>query len=169
MLYVADRLHKLNFRQLMNVYIEGNLENARENFPHVPREQRVLLAEQDFYQYLQECFFAAPGAFYAVWVVDGRYVSALRMEPYQGGLLLEGLETAPEHRGKGYATMLLGAVLKNIQGQKIYSHVSKGNKASLRVHEKCAFYRILEHAVYADGSVLTSSCTLCTEKLGAGA
>ena len=167
MLYLAESMHKLDFRQLMDVYAEGNLENAREMFPQESEEQGILLAEQDFYQYLRECFFSTPGAFYGVWVVDGRYVSALRLEPYQDGMLLEALETKPECRGNGYAADLVSSVLKQLPGRRIYSHVSKRNKASLRVHEKCGFHRILEHAVYADGSVLSTSCTLCTEKLEA--
>ena len=165
MLYLAESMHKLDFRQLMDVYIEGNLENAKELFSQETEEQGLRLAEQDFYQYLRECFFATPGAFYCVWVVEGCYVSALRLEPYQDGLLLEALETKPECRGNGYAADLVWAVLKYLPGRRIYSHVSKRNKASLRVHEKCGFHRILEYGVYADGSVLSTSCTLCTEKL----
>lgn len=163
MLLVAHSLRDLRFSELMKVYVEGNRENARDNYWQEPPERGLALAEQDFFQYLQECFFATPGARYAVWIEEGKYVSALRLEPYQDGLLLAGLETAPEHRRMGYASALIRAVLETLDGTKVYSHVSKRNIPSLKTHAACGFARILEHAVYADGSVLHSSCTLCCE------
>lgn len=161
MLYWANKLSELNFAQLMEVYREGNEENAKDFFPNVPENQQILAAEQSFHQYLRECFFRTAGARYALWAVNGRYVSALRLEPYQDGLLLEALETIPEQRRKGYAELLVKAVLAELPGVKIYSHVGKRNLASLKTHEKCGFHRILEHAVYADGSVLSTACTFC--------
>ena len=163
MIVIAKSLKELDFGQLMAVYDEGNRENGMEIWPDLPEGQQLLNAEQDFYQYLKECFFPTEGAFYALWVAGGVYISALRLEPYQDGLLLEALETAPQHRGKGYASKLICTVLEQVGELKIYSHVSKRNTASLRTHEKCGFHRILEHAVYADGSVLTTSCTLCSK------
>ena len=163
MLYIAKKLRDLDFRQLMDVYREGNLENAAEIFPNAPENQWLLLAEQSFYQYLREIFFSTEGAFYAIWVERGRYVSALRLEPYRDGLLLEALETAPEERRKGYAQELIHAVISYVGDVKVYSHVGKKNIASLAVHKKCGFHRILEYAAYADGSVLQSSCTFCSQ------
>ena len=163
MLFVANRLGELNFRQLMDVYEEGNLENAAEFYPRVPENQWLLMTEQAFHQYLKECFFPAQGARYCIWTVDGRYVSALRLEPYRDGLLLEALETHPAERQKGYATALLKAVLAQYPEETIYSHVGKKNLASIKTHERCGFHRILEHAVYADGSVLQNCCTFCSK------
>ena len=163
MLVIAKSLGALNFGQLMEVYGQSNQENGAEFWPDLPEGQRALQAEQGFYQYLRECFFLTEGAFYAIWCADGKYVSALRLEPYQDGLLLEALETAPDHRRKGYATALIIAVMETVGDRKVYSHVSKRNVASLKTHAKCGFHRILEHAVYADGSVLTNSCTLCSK------
>ncbi len=163
MLYIANQLKELDFRQLMDVYEEGNLENAAQFYPHAPKEQWLLLAEQSFHQFLRECFFQTSGAFYAVWVENGTYVSALRLEPYRDGLLLEALETKPDSRRKGYAAALVNAVLARLGETKVYSHVGKRNTASLKTHEKCGFRRIQEYAVYADGSVLSSCCTFCSE------
>lgn len=163
MICIAKSLQELDFCQLMEVYEEGNQENGMEFWPDLPQGQQILRAEQDFYQYLRECFFTTEGAVYALWEVDGAYVSALRLEPYQDGLLLEALETAPQRRRMGYASQLIRAVLEQVGEQKVYSHVSKRNTASLRTHASCGFHRILEHAVYADGSVLTSSCTFCSK------
>ena len=148
MLHMARSLGELNFSQLMEVYIEGT--------------RGLLQAEQDFYQYLREVFFVTPGAVYAIWQENGRYVSALRLEPYKDGLLLAALETAPEHRRKGYAEALIHSILPG-RG-KVYSHVHKRNKPSLRIHEKCGFQRVSETAAYLDGSVNDRCCTLCYDR-----
>lgn len=152
MLFIARSMKELNFSQLMAVYAESNGQ----------KEEGMLAAEQDFYQYLRESFFKTPGAYYAVWLSEGKYVSAFRMEPYKDGVLLEGLETVPNQRRKGFAQMLMCAVLP--REKKVYSHVSKRNIPSLKVHEKCGFRRISEQAVYIDGSVDGKCCTLCFEK-----
>ena len=157
---------ELDFRRLMSVYEEGNLENAADRYPHLPQLQGLVQAEQDFYQYLREIFFPTEGAVYAVWEESGVYVSALRLEPYRDGLLLSALETAPCYRRQGYAKKLVTAVLDQLPDKSIYSHVSKRNAPSLRTHEACGFQRILDHAVYLDGSVLTSSCTFCHRGIG---
>ena len=156
MLHQARSLKDLRFASLMEVYIEGNLEKAEEGIS-------LLDAEQDFYQYLQQVFFAQQGAVYCIWQERGNYVSALRLEPYKDGLLLEALETAPDQRRKGYACGLMDATiswLKEQGGGILYSHVGKKNTASLGVHEKLGFERISEMAVYADGSVDGRCCTL---------
>lgn len=160
MLYIAHKQSELNFEQMMEVYEEGNRENAESFWPDLSAHEQMLRAEREFYSYLQEDFFAVKGAYYAAWVDDGCYMSMLRLEPYQDGLLLEALETRPDSRQKGYATKLMQAVLQQ-ETRKIYSHVSKHNTASLRTHEKCGFRKILDHAVYIDGSVSANSVTLC--------
>ena len=153
MLYLAKSLRQLHFGKLMEVYIEGNLEKAAET--------SLLQAEQDFYQYLQDCFFTTADAVYAVWMEGSEYISALRLEPYRDGLLLEALETAPKHRRQGYACKLMKAVAAEFSGRKIYSHVSKTNAASLAAHEKCGFRKISDSATYIDGSVNDRAITLC--------
>lgn len=164
MLITAKSLRELKFGALMSVYEEGNRENGAELWPDLPENQRIIRAENDFYQYLREIFFAQPGAVYCIWEAGGKYVSALRLEPYRDGLLLEALETAPEQRRKGYAEELIRGVLESCGACKIYSHVSKRNVPSLGIHEKCGFRRILEYAVYVDGSVNHRCCTLIYEK-----
>ena len=159
MLVVTEKLHQLSFGQLMEVYIEGNMEKARCDYRHLPEYAALQQAEQDFYQYLKECFFPTVGAYYAVLVEQGYYVSAVRWEPYLDGVLISALETRPELRGRGYAASLLSQVLERFDGP-VYSHVSKRNLPSLKVHEKCGFSRILEHARYLDGSVNDRAYTL---------
>ena len=164
MLKIAEKISQLDFRQLMEVYAQSNEENGRENYPDCSQGEQLILAEGDFYQYLRECFFSAPNAVYALWSHSGHYVSALRLEPYQDGFLLEGLETVPEERGRGYGAALIRGVQETGKWGKIYSHVRKGNEASLAVHKACGFRKVLDHAVYADGSVLYDNVTLLWEK-----
>ncbi len=159
MLKVARSLRELNFSQLMEVYAESNRENGEEFYPQLSGGERLLQAEQDFYEYLRNSFFRTEGAYYALWVEKETCVSALRIEPYKDGVLLEALETAPDHRRKGYAKQLIQAVLNG--EKKVYSHVGKRNIASLKVHEACGFQRISEQAVYIDCSVNAKCCTLC--------
>ena len=162
MLHMVRKMRDLDFSALMEIYEEGNRENGEELWPELSAGQQILNAEQAFYQYLRECFFATPEAVYCIWQENGKCVSALRLEPYQDGLLLEALETAPELRGRGYASDLIRAVLQQFGDRKIYSHVSKRNAASLRTHEKNGFHRIAEHAVYADGSYMANHVTFCS-------
>ena len=158
MLYIANSLKELNFRSLMEVYIEGNMEKAEASEFGV--NQGLLEAEQDFYQYLRESFFQVQGACYAIWLEAGEYVSAVRFEPYRDGVLLQALETAPEHRRKGYACKLTQQALAQLKFSKVYSHVSKKNAASMAVHSRCGFEKILDFAAYIDGSVNRSAVTL---------
>ena len=117
---VAKKIHELAFGKLMEVYEEGNLKNGRELYPEESESRQIALAEQDFYQYLQQVFFRTTGAVYYILEEGGRYISALRLEPYRDGMLLEALETAPNQRRKGYAAKLLRAALEQVGDIKIY-------------------------------------------------
>lgn len=156
MLVVISSVRELRFGELMGVYAESNLVLGRRQWPHETQDRQLALAEQDFYDYLRRCFFKIPGAVYCVWQEAGHYVSALRLEPWKDGLLLTGLETAPEQRGKGYACDLIRGVQAYLAQQgtvRLYSHISKRNDASIGVHEKCGFRKLSDHAAYNDGSV----------------
>lgn len=155
MLLIAKRLEELDFSALMDVYIEGNQEKAEEY-----GDGGLLRAEREFYDYLREDFFRQRDAFYAVWQVAGQYVSALRLEHYKDGWLVEALETAPADRKKGYAKALMTAVLDMMGDAVVYSHVSRQNEASLKTHYACGFRKHLDHVVYLDGSVSNRGLTL---------
>lgn len=149
MLLVADSVSKLNFSQLMQVYAQSNEVNAAE------RGSSVLDVEQDFYDYLCRPFFSQPNSFCAVWHEGGEYICALRLEPFKDGYLLSGLETRPEYRRKGYAGKLIEEALKMDMFSTrtpVYSHIHKSNTPSQRVHCACGFVKILDRAVYIDGS-----------------
>lgn len=155
MLIIARSIRQLRMGEMMEVYADSNQETALD-WPNLPPMFALELAEREFRQYLEEVFFRTPGAVCALWEENGRYVSALRLEPYRDGLLLEALETAPDHRKKGYAAALITAVQGWLREQgpvHLYSHIGKRNDASRRTHEKCGFQRISDHAVYISGSV----------------
>lgn len=160
MLYYAHALCELQFGALMQIYLEGNQENAADNYPDRSAGEGLLLAEQDFYAYLRDVFFPTAGALYAIWVENGGYVSALRLEPYQDGLLIEGLETAPDARRNGYAKALMQAVQRDHSDTILYAHIHKKNVPSLALHETSGFSRIYEHAMYIDGSINDRCCTV---------
>lgn len=165
MLVLAHSLRQLRFGELMEVYADSNAEKTLD-WPDLPRGFALQLVEQDFRQYLQDIFFRTPGAVCALWEEQGKYVSVLRLEPYRDGLLLEALETSPDHRKKGCAVSLIRAVQSHLAAQgsvRLYSHVNKRNTASLKTHEKCGFSVISDHAVYISGSMDYRCCTLLYE------
>lgn len=168
MLLRFDRLSKINFSQLMAVYAEGAAENGREFYPDLPAHQQIFRAEQDFYAYLQTGFFTEPQDVYCIWEENGVYISALRLQQYQDGLLLEALETHPSFRQRGYAKLLMQTVLEELKPAKVYSHIGHKNLASQAVHIACGFSKILDRARYADGSVNSYCGTYLYESKNAG-
>lgn len=169
MLLAASTLEEISFPQLMEVYRQTNLENGKILAPFDPEARQLQLAEADFYDYLHDSFFRQPSAQYMVWVEDGCYTSALRLEPYRDGLLLGALETAPEQRRRGCATRLIWAVQGELTHRgdvKLYSHVHKKNLASLTVHGNCGFQIIQDSATYLDGTVSAGAFTLCWKSFG---
>ncbi len=163
MLKLFNCLQELDIGQLMRVYNESNEITGMEQYPNLPENLRLLYAEQDFYAYLK-IFFREPTAKYAVWLSEGAYVCAVRIERYEDGLLLNALETARDKRCNGYASKLICAVLNQLHAwgeQKVYAHVEKKNTRSVTVHLRCGFQVISESAVYLDGTVHPDNCTLC--------
>ena len=111
-------------------------------------------------------FFSQEGAFCAGWVTESGMCSVLRIQRYGDGVLLTGVETAPEQRSRGYAYALICAVLAHLRQHgfgKVYSHVDRKNIPSLKLHEKCGFYKLRDTARLLDGSVTTKMDTLCIE------
>ena len=112
-------------------------------------------------------FFRTEEAVYLIWEEARRYVSALRLEPYQDGFLLEALETAPEERRKGYGSTLVRQAQAYLCAQgtaPLYSHVSRRNRASLKTHFSCGFQKRLDCARLIDGRVDSRCVTLVWEK-----
>ena len=161
MLICARTFRELDLDSLMEVYLEGNRDNGEDLYPDESPERQMKLAKRDFESYLRESFYVQDRACYWIWSEEGEYRSALRLEPYQDGLLLEALETHPEHRRKGYAKKLICAVLEQFPvGTRIYSHISKGNTPSLASHLACGFRRLLDYSVDADGERYDNQVTM---------
>ena len=161
MLTIVNSFRKLNTSLLLQVYQESIESAGKEQYPFLSDNLQFLEAKQDFYAFWKD-FFVQHNAFLAVWEINKRYVSALRIEPYHDGVLLTGLETCKEDRASGYATELLNAVisyLSDIGIKKVYSHIRNDNAASLKVHQKIGFQKISEGAVFLDGSADRKSAT----------
>lgn len=142
----------------MSVYWESNMQSGSEHYGDFSNDRQLLEAEQYFYQFLIE-FFKVKGAVYCIWSENGCYQSALRLEPYRDGLLLEGLETAPQSRNRGFAKKLLRSTIDYLKIYKIYSHIAKTNIISQRTHISCGFTELSDYAVYIDGSVDSHAST----------
>ena len=157
MLKIIKSMGELDSPQLMSVYEESIFEDAKCS------AMEIFQAEDAFLSYLREDFFQQISAFYAVWVVDGAYKSALRLEPYRDGILLHALETAPMYRNCGYASELIKNTLAYLRQnglKKVYSHVNKRNSQSLHLHQKYGFAIVSDSAAYIDGTVTQNSYTL---------
>ena len=116
---------------------------------------------QDFYGFLSEDFF--PGGICCVWEEKGRYVAALRLQRWQDGYLLDGLQTHPDHRGRGYAKQLIAESLAALKMEKVYSHISRDNAPSIAAHTSCGFRKLHDRATYLDGTLHLHSDTYLFE------
>lgn len=159
MLLVVNSMRELDVEKLIAVYVQSNQESGASRWRWESPERQRELAEQAFCDYLHDVFFPTPGARYFVLIEGNRYVSALRLEPYEEGFLLEGLETAPDCRGRGYASQLVRAVQEHVN-RTIYSHVDKHNFPSQSVHQACGFRLLRDSAVLIDGTVSSRACTM---------
>lgn len=158
MLKIIDSADQLPYGQIMDIYECSNRDKGRCNHPQLAESEQLLLAEQDFYAYLQDVLNRRL-AIIALWLAEGRIVAALRLEKYRDGLLLAGLETAPAERRKGYASALVCAVVNHFPNCKIYSHIFDVNYASAALHIKCGFHKIADMAVLLDGSTTNEAAT----------
>jgi RimJ/RimL family protein N-acetyltransferase len=69
-----------------------------------------------------------------------------------------------EHRGKGIATRALAAFLDRVATRPLYARVTRQNRASLRVLEKCGFSIVAEEHEVAGSEAID----LVILRLGAG-
>lgn len=154
MLKFARNMSQLPFSQLKKVYEQSIREAADREYG--AEELGILRAEMELYDYLRNTFFKTDGAYICMWEEAGRIVSVLRLEPFRDGLLVTGLETAPECRGKGYATHLLRSSMAQLGNDiPVYAHVHRSNQASAVVHRNCGFEIIANYSVFLDGSIST--------------
>lgn len=161
MFQVITSVKQLNFGQLCKVYADELLRDGRRNYPNLNANMQAMEAEQDFYYFLKD-FLGKINGNYFIWQAGGVYQSALRIEPYQDGVILTGLQTAPESRRRGYAKALLESTLIYLSEHgiaQVYSHIRNDNLASLKLHLAAGFLKISDYAVYLDGSADHRSAT----------
>ena len=144
MLHMIRRFEDLDGARLMEVYAEGNSENAESFYPDLSdRAEGIRRVELDFLDFLKERFYARPDPIYWILEEDGLWVSALRTnQPEPGLYYLEALETRPDCRKQGCAYRLLSRVLDVLKESgpfRLCDCVDKDNAASLRTHAKCGF------------------------------
>ena len=123
----------------------------------VSKLQQIYSEECNSYFYEDTLdFLSENGCAYAVWCVNGDYVSAMRWQPYLDGFLIAGLETRPDARRRGYAQKLLCAALRHFAADgkgMVYSHIDRRNQASINLHCNCGFAIFCDSARLLDGSV----------------
>ncbi len=140
----------LNGRKLMDVYAESNAENTDFFFPdEANKETAVRKVEEGFLDYLKNDFFSKDEATYWILEENSTWISALRTcKAANGPYYLEALETRPDLRKSGYASLLLSSVLDALEKSgpfRLCDCVSKTNAASLKTHEKCGFQIVSDH------------------------
>ena len=165
MLKIIEAVSEVDFQQLCDIYEEYFSQNLTDRHREVSAFA-VLQERQEFYSFLLD-FFNEDGSIYAVWMDDGRYCSALRLEKYLDGYLLTGLEAATNMRRKGHASNLIKSIIEYCEANAslpIYSHISNNNIPSIKVHKNNSFCVIKDFAVYLDGSVDHRSKTYCYKK-----
>ena len=149
MLLVIEEYCDLNERKLMDIYSESNFENTDYFFPdETDKKLAAQKVEAGFLDFLKNEFFLQDQAVYWILEENGVWYSALRTcKVHNGPYYLEALETRPDLRGNGYASLLLSGVLDTLRKDgpfRICDCVGKKNSASLKVHAKCGFQIISE-------------------------
>ena len=159
MIIVADRISKLDVEQLMLLY-KDDIETARrERYKSLPEAEGRLRAERDYERYLRDVFFSQMSARMFVLEEKGVYASAVCLESFSDGLLLNSLITTSCMRRKGYGEQLVRYALQFLSGKCVYAHIHYKNKASVALHEKLGFVRLHEYAHMLDGSVRSDHYT----------
>lgn len=144
MLLKIESYAQLDERRLMDLYGESNRENADYFYPEMEDKRAALaLVEESFLRFLREDFLPKPENTYWVLAEDGVYTAALRLtEVKPREFYLEALETHPDHRRQGRASVLFREVFTALGEEGsflIRDCVSKKNTASLKCHKKAGF------------------------------
>lgn len=131
------------YRMVHSVYSEASYEIAKDKHPELDDLSKAIQEEEYYFveKFLGK-FMSKDENTYYVWEVDGEWVSALRLTKEDGFYFMEALETAPEHRKKGYASDLIKSLIQKLEEDEpvvIRSNVRKTNRASLTTHQKCGF------------------------------
>lgn len=127
---------------VQGIYQEANLENARWRHPGLEDYAQAVREEEAFFMDFLRSFMREERNRYYVLTCGDEWVSALRLTYLDGFYYLEALETAPEHRRKGFAAQLIQAVILLLRQRGpviLRSNVDKENLPSLATHRTCGF------------------------------
>ena len=72
MLISADTFEKLDFPALMEIYVEGNVENGEYFWPEETPERQLELAVEKFRSYLVDGFYGTKHGIYWIWEESSR-------------------------------------------------------------------------------------------------
>ena len=145
----------MDFKMYKTLYRQRIEDLRLHNYRQLDYAEGVLASEENFWHDL-DTFLKLDDALVCVWSVDGKYISALRVERYKDGCLLTNLETDPDYRNNGYASLLITALKDYLtsNGCKcLYTHIAKRNRLSLMVHQKLGFQSICDFATLVDDTV----------------
>lgn len=153
MLKIIRSMAEADIAQLLNVY-KNSLAERKNLYRQLSDFEQTQAVENDFYLNTMH-FLEQHEGVYAVWVIEGAYVCAVRLVQFGEDILFAGLETEPNERRRGYASRLICAILKTFLNDDVcvYVHVRKDNTASVRLHKACGFVIEKESAVLLDGTV----------------
>ena len=158
LLQFLTSVKQVNMEELLDVYEESNMQFGKKVCPAGSSWEQTYIGEKNMREYVYE-FLKIDGACLAIYTVGSIIASAARLEPYQDGYLLSGLETLPALRNNGYASALLMGILNQV-AVPIYSHIKRTNRSSISVHENAGFIIISDFAKLVDGTVSRSYFTL---------
>ena len=148
-------------KKLMDIYRQSNIENIAYFFPDAGNEETGLaMVENSFMEFMEEFITREENRCY-IWEEEGEWLSALRVERFDGYWFLEALETRPDRRKRGYAERLMIAVIQRLRGYGrviIRDSVSKNNEASIALHRKCGFFIETENGVDYPGGEPDAGC-----------
>lgn len=157
LVYISD-MKNLPFSEICRVYQQSIECSVGES--SVTLSERFWQEEHGLYQELQD-FFSRRNGTLALWRTEHGIQSALRLEKWNDGYLLQSLETHPESRRKGFALHLVKSVLADCpRGTILYSHVKKDNIASMQLHLHCGFQVHSDMARLLDGTVSNRYVTM---------
>jgi GNAT superfamily N-acetyltransferase len=107
--------------------------------------------------------FYAEGGILAILRDEEHYRSSLRMYPYRDGWLIEGFETRPDSRKKGFGRRLYKMLMERLEQDGdivLYAYTGKKNAASIAAHQSAGFERVCEYWEEDDGTRNEKEVTL---------
>ncbi len=126
------------------LYSDGKERAIPKGIEAVPLSEEIIAENENLTEYDLPTTLAAGVVAYVV-IDGGKIVSiASTNEPMEEGEVTEmeiGVETHPDHQGKGYGTACVTALTNRLLERKIHTkvHIEYDNTSSLRLFEKAGY------------------------------